>query len=360
MYEKRGRRVGGQKCVYQKWPNQIFPKINFLFFPRWSLCSGGGGGPGRVHPLLLPFLAILILPWGQGLRKRLIDTRTETSHTSVTSIPELPIGTFLSWPPRTAAMAMRWWVAVLGGASCHAMANLANRLQRPCSCSAAGGPCEFKSPRGSHVGARKLEVGTGGSVTRKARVAGYVLCVCVCVCVCMCLCVWAEVGMMQNKKQLTTHHTLQQDPSHHAPYPRTRHISSRSIPQNKIHVTTPNGLEHLTTLPNPAYPYHPAHPSFPLVVCASRAPGLSLFHDSVLGPHRGGQRPLARWSNGGYWALGCPLAGSLPLTGAHVASASCFPRLPTASPPNLCVWYGRCGQCPVCVACFCSSRSFVR
>ena len=44
-----------------------------------------------------------------------------------------------------------------------------------------------------------------------------------------------------------------------------------------------------------AYPYPPTHPSFPLVV-KTKAPGLSLFHCSVSGPHRGGHlpSPLAR------------------------------------------------------------------
>ena len=57
----------------------------------------------------------------------------------------------------------------------------------------------------------------------------------------------------------------------------------------------------LTTLrpPSPrlAYPYLPTHPSFPSVGCANGTPGLSLFHCSVLGPHRGGQlpSPLARY-----------------------------------------------------------------
>ena len=56
----------------------------------------------------------------------------------------------------------------------------------------------------------------------------------------------------------------------------------------------------LTTLcprsPSLAYPYLPTHPSFPLGGGANGAPGLPLFHCSVSGPHRGGQRPssLAR------------------------------------------------------------------
>ena len=44
------------------------------------------------------------------------------------------------------------------------------------------------------------------------------------------------------------------------------------------------------------HPYLPTHPSFPLVGCANRAPGLSLFHCSVSGRQRGGPQPspLAR------------------------------------------------------------------
>ena len=35
---------GGQKCVYQNWPDKIFSTLNFRFFPRWSLGLEGGGG----------------------------------------------------------------------------------------------------------------------------------------------------------------------------------------------------------------------------------------------------------------------------------------------------------------------------
>ena len=57
---RQGRGGGGgggsetQKVLYQKWPNQIFPMVNFRFFPRWSLWSGGGGSRGRGRLLPLP------------------------------------------------------------------------------------------------------------------------------------------------------------------------------------------------------------------------------------------------------------------------------------------------------------------
>ena len=44
-----GRGSGTQEFVYQKWPNQIFPIVNFVF-SHWSLWSGGGvgGAPSMV------------------------------------------------------------------------------------------------------------------------------------------------------------------------------------------------------------------------------------------------------------------------------------------------------------------------
>ena len=51
---------GGTKIfVYPKWPNQIFPVVNFVFSHDAHFGLGGGGG---VTPL--PRTAILILAWG--------------------------------------------------------------------------------------------------------------------------------------------------------------------------------------------------------------------------------------------------------------------------------------------------------
>ena len=50
---REGGGVGGsrtQKFVYQKWPNKIFPIVNSVFPPRWSLWSGEGGGSGGGYP----------------------------------------------------------------------------------------------------------------------------------------------------------------------------------------------------------------------------------------------------------------------------------------------------------------------
>ena len=52
---------GTQKCVYQKWPDQTFPMANLLFFPRWSLWSGGRGGGVQGGGGLLRCTAILLL-----------------------------------------------------------------------------------------------------------------------------------------------------------------------------------------------------------------------------------------------------------------------------------------------------------
>ena len=56
-----GKGSGTQKFVYQKWPDQFFPIVNFVFFPQWSLWSGGGGA------LLAPG-AHLLAPGGGGGR----------------------------------------------------------------------------------------------------------------------------------------------------------------------------------------------------------------------------------------------------------------------------------------------------
>ena len=74
MYQKRGGGGGGggwgagtQNFVYQQWPDQIFPIVNFVFshdghFGLWGEGPGGGGGGGADPPLLLQCTAILLLP----------------------------------------------------------------------------------------------------------------------------------------------------------------------------------------------------------------------------------------------------------------------------------------------------------
>ena len=64
-----GRGSATQRFVYQKWPDQIFPIVNFVFSDDGHFGRGrGGGGPGGVTqgglppPLLLRCTAILTLP----------------------------------------------------------------------------------------------------------------------------------------------------------------------------------------------------------------------------------------------------------------------------------------------------------
>ena len=54
---EEGGGSGTQKFVCQQWPDQIFLIVNFVFFPRWSLWSGGGVQGGGV---LLWLLAVLM------------------------------------------------------------------------------------------------------------------------------------------------------------------------------------------------------------------------------------------------------------------------------------------------------------
>ena len=51
-----GRGFWTQNLVYQKWPDQIFPIVNFVFF-QWPLWSGEGGRGfwGRAPPPPLIF-----------------------------------------------------------------------------------------------------------------------------------------------------------------------------------------------------------------------------------------------------------------------------------------------------------------
>ena len=98
-------------------------------------------------------------------------------------------------------------------------------------------------------------------------------------------------------------------------------------------VAVPIGLSPPCTPSSPCLcdPHRPTHPSFPSVRCAHGAPGLSLFHCSVSGPHGGGQRPsplagcaqAARPGGGGnplqqrLLGPGMSIAGSLPRPGGE-------------------------------------------
>ena len=71
VLEKGGGGWGGdgtQKFVYQKWPNQIFPIVNFVLSHDGHFGLGGSKG-GYPPPLLLLIwcAAILILPWARPL-----------------------------------------------------------------------------------------------------------------------------------------------------------------------------------------------------------------------------------------------------------------------------------------------------
>ena len=59
-----GRGFWTQNLVYQKWPDQIFPIVNFVFshFGHFGLGRGGGGFGGGVPPPPW-FLIILKKPW---------------------------------------------------------------------------------------------------------------------------------------------------------------------------------------------------------------------------------------------------------------------------------------------------------
>ena len=61
-----GRGFWTQNLVYQKWPDQIFPIVNFVFshYGHIGLGRGGGGFGGGVPPPW--FLIILKKPWGGG------------------------------------------------------------------------------------------------------------------------------------------------------------------------------------------------------------------------------------------------------------------------------------------------------
>ena len=60
-----GRGSGGQKFVYDKGPNQIFPTVNFVVSHGGPFGLGGGGG-GEGGAVLLRWLsAVVIHPWGR-------------------------------------------------------------------------------------------------------------------------------------------------------------------------------------------------------------------------------------------------------------------------------------------------------
>ena len=58
-----------KQFVYRKWPDKVFPMVNF-FFPRWYLWPGGGGWVGTRHGggggLLVRLSAVPIHCWRGG------------------------------------------------------------------------------------------------------------------------------------------------------------------------------------------------------------------------------------------------------------------------------------------------------
>ena len=100
----------------------------------------------------------------------------------------------------------------------------------------------------------------------------------------------------------------------------------------------PIGLSPLSALEIPVWPIPTSLHTLPFPGCANRAPGMSLFHRSVSGPHRGGQplarcvqadTPYQRWENPTQQLLLDPGISSSP-TGAHNNLQFAFPAL---SPP---------------------------
>ena len=63
VLEERGVGSGTQPFVCQKWPNKIFATVNLVFSHTGHFGLGGGGLP----PLLRWCTADLILPWGRGM-----------------------------------------------------------------------------------------------------------------------------------------------------------------------------------------------------------------------------------------------------------------------------------------------------
>ena len=65
LLSRGGRGTWTQNLVYQKWPDQIFPIVNFVFSHHGHFGLGrGGGGFGEGPPPW--FLIILKKPWGGG------------------------------------------------------------------------------------------------------------------------------------------------------------------------------------------------------------------------------------------------------------------------------------------------------
>ena len=63
-----GRGFWTQNLVYQKWPDQIFPIVNFVFshYGHFGLGRGGRGFWGRGPPP--PWVLIILKkPWGEGV-----------------------------------------------------------------------------------------------------------------------------------------------------------------------------------------------------------------------------------------------------------------------------------------------------
>ena len=60
-----GRGFWTQNLMYQKWPDQIFPFVNFVFSRDGHFGLGGGGGLGRGVPPAPPWVLIILKkPWG--------------------------------------------------------------------------------------------------------------------------------------------------------------------------------------------------------------------------------------------------------------------------------------------------------
>ena len=128
------------------------------------------------------------------------------------------------------------------------------------------------------------------------------------------------------QRQLTDHHSL--------PFPWILSLHRRWCPSASHH--------HVSFLSLLAYLLLSTSVSFPLAGCANGATRLSPFQCSVSGPHiglaigrvrpSGHPRPAVGGSvpNGGFWALGCPLAGSLHQRGHKTTFRL---SIPTLSPP---------------------------